>query len=69
MNDVVIDPALLAEAEELKVDISKAASKGVAQAVRASRQTRWRDANADALTSSNDYVERSGLPLERYRLL
>ena len=56
MNDVVIDPALLAEAEELKVDISSAASKGVAEAVRAARQYRWREANAEALLSSNDYV-------------
>ena len=68
MNDVVIHPALLAEAEELKVNISSAASKGADEAVSAARQPRWREANAEALLFSNDYVKRSGLPLERYRL-
>ncbi|WP_102961253.1 type II toxin-antitoxin system CcdA family antitoxin [Mangrovicella endophytica] len=68
MNEVVIDPGLLAEAEALDIDVSHAASTGVAQAVRAKRQSLWREQNAEALTSSNEYVERNGLPLAAHRV-
>ncbi|MEH6717431.1 MAG: type II toxin-antitoxin system CcdA family antitoxin [Aurantimonas endophytica] len=67
MNDIVIDPALLAEAEALKIDISGAAAEGVAQAVRAARRSQWLDDNAAALAASNDYVDQAGLPLARHR--
>ncbi|MBB4003477.1 type II toxin-antitoxin system CcdA family antitoxin [Aurantimonas endophytica] len=58
MKDIVIDPALLAEAEALKVDRSGAATEGVAQAVRAARRSQWLDDNIATLAASNDYVER-----------
>ena len=38
-----------------------------AEAVKRRRRERWLEDNADALASSNVYVEAHGLPLARYR--
>ena len=68
MNDIAIDPALLAEAELLNVDVSRAAAQGVADAVRLARSKRWQQENGEALEASNAYVESNGLPLASRRL-
>ena len=61
MNDIAIDPALLAEAELLNVDVSRAAA-------RLARSKRWQQENGEALEASNAYVESNGLPLASRRL-
>jgi antitoxin CcdA len=68
VNEIAIDPALLAEAERLSVDVARAAAKGIADAVELARSTQWREENRDALESSNAYVEKNGLPLASQRL-
>ena len=68
MNDIAIDPALLAEAELLNVDVARAAAQGVADAVRLARSKRWQQENGEALEASNAYVESNGLPLASRRL-
>ncbi|KIH76162.1 antitoxin CcdA [Geoalkalibacter ferrihydriticus] len=65
--NVSINEQLLAEARDLKVNISRAAEDGLARAVAARRGELWLEQNRAALESSNDYVERHGLPLARYR--
>ena len=61
MNDVVIDPALLAEAEALNIDISTAAAKGVEEAVRAARQSRSREDKIAAMQRLVDEGLASGI--------
>ena len=68
MNDIAIDPSLLEEAKLLNVDIARAATQGIVEAVKNARAVRWRDENAAALRSSNLYVESNGLPLGSERL-
>ena len=68
MNNIAINPALLAEAETLNVDVERAAAKGIADAVELARSARWREENRAALESSNFYVENNGLPLAPHRL-
>ena len=68
MNGIAIDPALLAEAELLNVDVARAAAQGVADAVRLARSKRWQQENGEALEASNAYVESNGLPLASRRL-
>ncbi|TFF17869.1 type II toxin-antitoxin system ParD family antitoxin [Jiella endophytica] len=61
MNDVVIDPALLAEAEALDIDIPAAAAKGVEEAVRAARKSRSREDKIAAMQRLVDEALASGI--------
>ncbi|MBS1191511.1 MAG: hypothetical protein H6R10_3303 [Rhodocyclaceae bacterium] len=66
-TNVSLGEALLAEAKSLRINISQAAEAGIARAVAERRAELWREANQDALESSNTYVEQHGLPLARYQ--
>jgi len=66
-TNVSLDAALLEEAKVLDINISRACEQGLADRIAELRAERWRTENADALTSSNGYVEKNGLPLARYR--
>ena len=58
---------LVVQARALGINVSQAAEVGIAAAVARRRQERWLAENADALQSSNQFVEQHGLPLTRYR--
>lgn len=66
-TNLSLDAALLAEAKALKVNLSRAAEDGVRSAVAAAKSEQWKAENAAAIRSSNAYVEKYGLPLDRYR--
>ena len=66
-TNVSLNQTLLLEAKALRINISKAAEAGVANAVAEKRAELWREANKAALDSSNEYVEQHGLPLAKYR--
>lgn len=66
-TNLSLDQALLAEARELGVNVSRAAEDGLRNAVRKARAEAWRRDNADAIASSNAWVKVHGLPLERFR--
>lgn len=65
--NVSISRELLDEAKKLRVNVSQAAERGLSQAVAERRAEAWLEENRDALESSNEYVEKNGLPLARYR--
>jgi len=67
-TSIALSESLLAEAQKCGIDISQAAEEGLAQAVAAKRRELWIEENRAALDSSNDYVERHGLPLARHRM-
>jgi antitoxin CcdA len=62
-----IDADLLAEAKALSVNISRAAEGGIAEAVKAEKERRWREENREAIESWNAWVQVNGLPLAKYR--
>jgi antitoxin CcdA len=62
-----LDSHLLAEAKALKVNLSRAAEEGIRAAVVRSKSELWQAENRDALESSNEFVERDGLPLGHLR--
>jgi antitoxin CcdA len=66
-TNVSLPVALLEEARSLGIAFSSACERGLAEAVAREKSARWIAENADALRSSNDFVERHGLPLSRYR--
>lgn len=66
--NLTIDAQLVDEAKALKVNLSRAAQDGIARAVAKEKAKQWQEENAEAIQSSNEYVEKYGLPLEKYRL-
>ena len=66
-TNLSLDLDLLTEARAIGVNLSQAAELGVKQAVSAAKAERWKEENAEALQSSNAWVEQNGLPLEHYR--
>lgn len=62
-----IDSKLLREAKALDVNISRAAEAGIAEAVATEKSRLWKQENRATLESWNEYVERNGIPLAKYR--
>ncbi|MGO4567827.1 type II toxin-antitoxin system CcdA family antitoxin [Rhizobium sp. 2YAF20] len=62
-----LDEGLLSEARGLNINISRAAERGIAQAIRDERERAWRSENAKAIEEMNRYVEKYGLPLSKWR--
>ncbi|MBD1399414.1 type II toxin-antitoxin system CcdA family antitoxin [Pelovirga terrestris] len=66
-TNVTISKDLLDDARKLKVNISQAAERGLERANAEKRSALWLEENCQAIESSNQYVERQGLPLAKYR--
>ena len=66
-TNVSLAEPLLAEAKELRINVSQAAEAGVARAVAEKRAELWVAENAKAFECWNAYVEKNGLPLAKYR--
>ena len=67
-TNVSLAETLIAEAKALHINVSQAAEAGLARAVAEKRAELWLEENREAIESSNDYVNRHGLPLERFRM-
>jgi len=63
-----LDAELVREGRELGLNLSRAAEEGIARAVKAEKERRWREENAEALEASNRWVKEHGLPLAQYRM-
>lgn len=66
-QDLTVSEALVAEAQALGLDITGAAEQGIARAIKAEKERRWKIENADAIKADNEYVAEHGLPLAKYR--
>jgi antitoxin CcdA len=66
-TNVSLDPKLVDEAKALGINLSRACEAGLAKELKAERERQWLEENADAIRASNDYVEKYGLPLAKYR--
>ena len=66
-TNVSLPPDLVAAAESLKINLSRACETGLAEAVAEARRKQWLEANRDAFDFWNAEIEREGLPLDRYR--
>lgn len=66
-TNVSLDTNLVSEAKRLGVNISRACEQGLAALIAEERARRWRSENAEAIASSNAFVESNGLPLEGLR--
>ncbi len=66
-TNLSINSEFLATAKALKINLSHAAELGIARAINEKMAGQWLHENKAALESSNEYVEKHGLPLARYR--
>ena len=66
-TNVSLSESLLVEAKALRINVSQAAESGIAKAVAEKRAEIWREENKEAFECWNAYVEKNGLPLEKYR--
>jgi antitoxin CcdA len=66
-TNVSLPPDLVAVAEGLKINLSRACETGLAEAVAEARRKQWLEANREAFEFWNAEIERDGLPLDGYR--
>ena len=62
--NVTIDQQLIRDAKDQGVNLSQAAEEGVRKAL----AEKWLEDNAEAIRQKNDWVQKNGLPLEKYRM-
>ena len=61
------DREMLRKLLDLTLVEFRAARAGRSQAEREELERLWQEENAEAIRSSNEWVEKHGLPLEKYR--
>jgi antitoxin CcdA len=66
-TNISLDADLVAEARKLGINISRASTAGLKDAVARARAERWLQENGAALDSSNAFVDACGLPLHSLR--
>lgn len=66
-TNLSINGSLLETARRMRINVSKACERGLQMQIAEIQAKAWREENAAALASSNDFVERHGLPLARFR--
>ena len=62
-----LDAELLKEAKALGINLSRAAEKGIADAIRRENETAWLAENSDAIEQNNRHFAEHGLPFSEYR--
>jgi antitoxin CcdA len=66
--DAKPDETLIKEAQTLKIETAGLDAAGLKDAVRKEKERLFLIENAEAIRYSNEYVEKHGLPLDKYRL-
>ena len=67
-TNLSINAHLVEEARALGLNLSEMAERGIAEAVQAEKERRWKEENAAAIRSHNDWVAKNGLPLAEHRM-
>lgn len=67
-TNVSLDSRLVEEAKALGLNMSQLAEEALAKAISEEKSRRWKLENQAALDAWNDYVDKNGLPLAKYRL-
>jgi len=67
-TNLLLDSALVEEAKALGINLSRACEDALRQEIAAERGRLWQAENAEGIAASNAYVEKYGLPLQKYRM-
>lgn len=63
-TNLSLNVALVAEAREMKVNLSRFAEEGIARGLAAEKARLWKEENKEAIESWNRHFEENGLPLK-----
>ena len=66
-TNISLDSAMIEEARELGINISRACEEGLAKQISEERGRRWLEENREAMEAANEWVANHGLPLAKYR--
>lgn len=66
-TNVSLQAGMVEEAKRLGINVSRACEIGLSAEIAKVHTQQWQAENAEAIASSNEWVERNGLPLSRYR--
>ena len=66
-TNISLASAMIEEARELGINISRACEEGLAKQISEERGRRWKEENREATSEWNSHVAEHGLPLERFR--
>jgi antitoxin CcdA len=66
-TNVSIKQSVLDEAKSLDINVSYYAEQGISYAINERKKAKWLEENAQAIESSNAFVEKHGLPLSTFR--
>ncbi len=66
-TNVSLPAALVAQATELGVNLSRACERGLAEAVSEARRLKWFEENREAFDYWNRDMAENGLPFDEYR--
>ena len=63
-----LDTGIVAAAREAGVNLSKVSEAAIRAATKVEQDRRWQEENREGIEANNAWVEKNGLPLEKYRL-
>ncbi len=63
-----LDTGIVAAAREAGVNLSKVSEAAIRAATKVEQDRRWQEDNREGIEANNAWVEKNGLPLEKYRL-
>jgi antitoxin CcdA len=66
-TNISLNSELVDAAKELKINVSTACERGLADEVKKARETKWLEENLPALEAWNQWVEENGMPFDEYR--
>lgn len=66
-TNITLDPVAIAEAKELKINLSQACESGLRAEIAKRKTENWKKNNRTALLDSNDWVSKNELPLADHR--
>jgi antitoxin CcdA len=66
-KNLYLNESLLALAKDFNINVSRACEHGLQMQITKVLSERWLEENRAAIESSNEYVERQGLPLAKFR--
>lgn len=67
-TNVTVNSRLLAEAKNLKINLSATLEKALFSEVRDAKATQWKEENRKAIANCNELAEKNGLFSDKHRL-
>ncbi len=66
-TNLSLDSALVEDARELGINLSRTCEEALRKEVSAERGRRWQEENKEAIAAWNEWAENNELPLDKYR--